>query len=161
MHKFKYSREREWSISLNGWTLKRLKEELDFDARDHESILRVSSDPALLCNVLFVLCEDQAKEKSVTDRDFGMAMTGDAIEAAADAYMQETADFFPRQKQALNTMLARMKETQDRATALATEKLNSPAMSQMIDKAMSEQSQKIDDLLAGTSTGNSSGKSLA
>jgi hypothetical protein len=161
MQKFKDNQGREWSISLNGWTLKRLKDQLQFDARDHESILRAANDPALLCDVLFVLCEDQAKERSVTDRDFGVAMTGDAIEAAAYAYMQETANFSPRQKQALQTMLARMKETQDRATALATEKLNSPAMSQMIEKAMSEQSQKIDDLLAGTSTGSSSGKSLA
>jgi hypothetical protein len=161
MHKFKDNQGREWSLSLNGWQLKKLKETLGFDAREHESILRAANDPCLLCDVLFVMCQDQAKELSVTDEDFGKAMTGDAIEAAIDAYMQETADFSPRQKQALKTMLARMNETQDRATALATEKLNSPAMTAMIERTMQEKSAEIDALLAGTSTGSSSGKSLA
>lgn len=161
MQKFKDKQGREWSISLNGWTLKKLKETLNFDARDHESILRAANDPSLLCDVLFVLCQGQAEKLGVTDRDFGESMTGDVIEAAADAYMQETADFSPRQKQALNTMLVKMRTTQDRATALAAEKLNSPQMDALIERAMSEQSQKIDDLLAGTNIGNSFGKSPA
>jgi hypothetical protein len=158
MHKFKDSEGREWQVSLNGYQLKKLKDTIGFDARDHESILQAANDPILLCNVMYVLCEDQAKNLDLTDEDFGRAMGGDAIEQAADAYMQETADFFPRQKPALKAMLARMTETQDRATALATEKLNSPAMATLIQRAMAEKEQEIDALLAGTSTGSSSGK---
>ena len=162
MHKFKDNADREWSLSLNGWALKKLKEAIGFDARDHESILKAANDPSLLCDVLFVLCEDHAKERSVTDRQFGEGLTGDAIDAATEAYMQESVDFFPqRQRPALRTMLAKVNETQERATTLAAEKLTSPAMDQMIERSMNEASQRMDDLLAGKSIGSSSGNAPA
>lgn len=158
MHRFQDNTGREWCLSLNGWQLKRLKELIGFDARDHESIFKAASDPALLCDVLYVLCQDQANKDGITDQQFGEAMTGDAIDAAADAYMQESVDFFPlRQRPAMKAMLAKIQETQTQATKLAEEKLNGAAMDQMIAKAMSEANRKIDDLLAGMSTGNSSG----
>lgn len=161
MQKFKDSTGREWSVALNGWTLKKLKDELNFDARDHRSILNAASDPLLLLDVLYVLSAGKTGDKDVTKDEFLQVMDGDCIEAAVEAYMQEIVNFSPRQKPALQAMLARMNETQDRATALATEKLTSPAMSQLIETAMKDQGAKIDDLLAGANTGNSSGKSLA
>lgn len=158
MHQFHDNQGRKWSLSLNGWQLKQLKEQINFDARDHESIFRAASDPLLLCDVLYVLCAEQCKAAGVTDQQFGEALTGDAIDAAADAYMQESVDFFPiRQRPAMKAMLAKIQETQMQATKLAEEKLNGAAMDQMIAKAMSEANQKIDDLLAGMNTGNSSG----
>lgn len=158
MHWFRDNTGREWCLSLNGWQLKKLKELLGFDARDHESIFRAASDPALLCDVLYVLCKDQADKDGVSDQQFGEALTGDAIDSAADAYMQESVDFFPqRQRPALKALLAKMQQTQQRATALAEEKLNSPAMEAMIARAMTEANQKIDALLAGMNTGSLSG----
>lgn len=158
MHRFRDNTGREWCLSLNGWQLKRLKEQIGFDARDHESIFQAVGDPALLCDVLYVLCQEQADKDGVTDRQFGEALTGDAIDSAADAYMQESVDFFPqRQRPALKAMLTKIQEMQDRATTLAEEKMNSPAMQAMIGRAMSEASQNIDDLLAGMNTGSLSG----
>lgn len=159
MHRFKDNTGREWRLSLNGWQLKKLKETLDFDARDHESILRAASDPVLLCNVLFVLCEEQAKADGVSDQQFGEAMGGDAIDEAAQAYLEESVDFFPRsQRPALTKVLATVKDYQTRATALAEEKLTSPAMTQLMEKCLTEANQRIDSLLAGTGTGSLSGK---
>jgi hypothetical protein len=159
MHRFKDNADREWDISLNGWQLKKLKETIDFDARDHESILKAANDPLLLCNVLFVLCEKQAKERGVSDEQFGEALGGDAIDAATEAYIQESVDFFPRsQRPALNKVLATVKDYQTRATDLATEKLNSPAMANLVEASLTEANQRIDRLLAGTTTGDSSGK---
>jgi hypothetical protein len=159
MHKFQDNQGREWRIALNGWQLKKLKDQLDFDARDHESILRAAEDPALICNVLYVLCEDQAKADAVSEQAFGEALTGDAIDDATEAYLAESVDFFPRShRPALQKLLATTKEYQTRATAMAAEKLGSPEMSQLIETVIQDQSQKISRLLAGTTIGGSSGK---
>lgn len=159
MHQFKDNQSRAWQLALNGWQLKKLKERLDFDARDHESILHAAGNPMLLCDILYLLCEDQAKAANVTDEDFGKSLTGDAIDDAAEAYLAESVDFFPRsQRPALTKVLATMKTYQERATALATEKLDSPAMNQLVERAMAEASQKLDKALAGTPIGNLSGR---
>src|SRR5437868_5352330 len=98
MHEFQDNLQRPWRITLNGWQLRKLKERIDFDARDHESILRAAGDPVLLCNVLFLLCEDQAKAAGISDEDFGTSLGGDAIDAAAEAYLAESVDFFPQRQ---------------------------------------------------------------
>lgn len=162
MHQFTDNEGRPWQLVLNGWQLKKLKETIDFDARDHKSILRACEDPALICDIAFVLCEEQAQKANVTDRQFGEALSGDAIDDATEALLAELTDFFPRsQRLALTKVLATVKEYQTRATTLATEKLESPAMTSLIEKSIAEASQKIDSLLAGTSIGNSSGKQPA
>jgi hypothetical protein len=159
MHQFKDNQGRAWKVALNGWQLKKLKEQLDFDARDHQSIMQAAGDPVLLVNVLYLLCEEQATEANISDKQFGEAMSGDAIDDAAEAYLAESIDFFPRsQRPALTKVLATVKDYQTRATELATEKLQSPAMTTLVAKAIEEAGQKLESLLAGTSTGNSSGK---
>jgi hypothetical protein len=169
MHQFKDNQQRPWQISLNGWQLKKLKERLDFDARDHESIFKAAGDPELLCNILFVLCEEQAKTFGVTDEDFGKSLDGDAIDEATQAYLDESVDFFPqRQRQALRKVLATMKETIEKRTTKAEQKIDSPEMTELIDLTIQEVDLTIDEtiakaktqiatrrkLLAGTTTGN-------
>jgi len=157
-HKFKDNEGREWSLALNGWQLKNLKERINFDARDSQSILQAANDPAILCDVLFVLCEDQCKAAGVSGRQFGESLGGDAIESAAEAYIQATIDFFPqRQRQAIQMMLAKMKETQNRAMEMAKEKLTGAEMEKLITKELVKAEGMIDQILAGTSIGNSSG----
>lgn len=147
-----------WRLSLNGWQLKKLKERIGFDARDPDSIMQAASDPVLLVDVLYLLCEDQAKEFSVSERQFGEALAGDVLEQAVDAYLKETVDFFPpRQRPALNKMLAKMTDFQNRATAMAEEKIDSPEMESLFQAELTKASRKIDQLLAGTNTGEPSG----
>lgn len=166
MQKFTDNVGREWSISLNGWQLKKLKHDLGFAARDPESIFRAAEDPGLLCDVLYVLCEDQAKAAGVTDRQFGEALTGDAIDAAAEAYMLETVDFFPqRQRPALKKALAKIREIQEKETKAGMEKLESKEFETMLSDMLTAKGTAIDKMmrdvrekfLAGTIIGNSSG----
>ena len=145
-HKFKDNSGREWLLSLNGWQLTKLKEALNYDARDKDSIIKAGNDPALFCDVLFVLCSDQANEAEVTKKDFLQSIDGDVLEAASLAYIEATIDFFPqRQSQALRKAMERAKEAQAKTMALADQK-----MDQMIDKAIQQE-------LAGTPIGSESG----
>src|SRR5688500_13815045 len=95
MHTFKDINGREWQISLNGWIAGQLKKRLDFNVRDYQSIMRAADDPVLLLNVLFVICEEQAKAADVTDEHFGKAMGGDTIDAATRAFLDEAVAFAP------------------------------------------------------------------
>jgi hypothetical protein len=93
-----------WSISVNVLALKRVRTLLDVDLMEIATgslLERLGRDPVLLCNVLFVICKEQADAAKITDEDFGRRMAGDAIEAATNAFLEEVVDFFPGARRAL------------------------------------------------------------
>lgn len=106
MKTFKDNSGREWKLTVNVGTAKQVKDRLGVDLFrlfDTEAE-RLFSDPCLLVDTLYVLCEKQCKEFTVTeggntrplnDAEFGEAMFGDAIEHAAEALLNEVLDFFP------------------------------------------------------------------
>ncbi|MFO7971921.1 MAG: hypothetical protein R6U40_09240, partial [Desulfobacterales bacterium] len=59
---------------------------------------RLADDPVLLVDVLYVLCEEQAQRDGVSDEDFGRGLRGDALDAAARAFLEALADFCPSRK---------------------------------------------------------------
>ena len=56
---------------------------------------KIAGDPVMLVDVLWVLCEGQAKAAGVTDDDFGSSLAGDSISDATRAFLDELVDFFP------------------------------------------------------------------
>ena len=84
-----------------------------------DTIDRVANDPILLCDILWVLCEGQAKASGVTDEDFGSSLAGDSIEEATRAFLDELVDFFPGARRLVLKKavgLARRYETESRET---------------------------------------------
>lgn len=55
-------------------------------------------DNGRLVSVLWVLCEEQAKELGVTPEKFGYRFDGPTLEAAGNALAHAIAGFFPRSK---------------------------------------------------------------
>jgi hypothetical protein len=53
------------------------------------------SDPIQLCDVLYVICKDEAEAQNVSDENFGRSLGGDSLALAADAFVEELIDFFP------------------------------------------------------------------
>ena len=87
---------RLWEIELNVRQMKRVRDRLGVDlvnvisAGEDGSVAtdtldRVANDPILLCDILWVLCEGQAKTAGVTDDDFGSSLAGDSISEATRA----------------------------------------------------------------------------
>ena len=106
MKTFTDAKERTWEIELNIRQMKRVRDTLGIDLVNvitankdgtiaTDTIDRVANDPILLCDILWVLCEGQAKPAGVTDDDFGSALAGDSIEQATRAFLDELVDFFP------------------------------------------------------------------
>lgn len=116
MKQFKDNIERTWTLSLNIATAKRVKDVLNFDLLSDEigeMVGRLSTDPVLLCDVIFVLVMEEAETRSVTDVNFGEAMAGDAIENATQALLEEIVEFFPPKKRhVLRIALDRMAEAE-------------------------------------------------
>lgn len=106
MRTFKDNKGRTWKIALNVWQMKRLRDTLGIDLVNVigtsadgnvrvDTIDRIASDPCLLVDILWVVCERQANAEGVKDEDFGASLAGDSIEDATRAFLDELVDFFP------------------------------------------------------------------
>lgn len=99
MKQFPDSAGRTWTIALTIDAVKRVRgllsvDLLDLAAGEPPLLTRLSLDVVLLCDVLYALCEPQAKAANVSDEDFGRAMGGDSLLLGQQALLQELADFF-------------------------------------------------------------------
>ena len=106
MRQFTDTKERVWDVELNVRQMKRVRDALGIDlvnviqagkdgAVATDTLDRVANDPILLVDILWVLCEGQAKAAGVTDDDFGSSLAGDSISDATKAFLDELVDFFP------------------------------------------------------------------
>jgi regulator of extracellular matrix RemA (YlzA/DUF370 family) len=73
------------------------------------------------------LCKDQADKQSITDEDFGRALSGDVITQAADAFVEELIDFFPdaRARASLRKAIEAGKAVRDKVISHAERILDS------------------------------------
>ena len=98
---------RRWSVAVNVATVKRVRTLLDVDLlavpedaaklEDHV-IYRLMADPEFACDVLFAVCEPQARDAGITDEAFAEAMGGGCLEAGTLALLDEWSDFFPSRR---------------------------------------------------------------
>ena len=106
MRQFTDTKERVWDVELNVRQMKRVRDALGIDLENviqagkdgavaTDTLDRVANDPILLVDILWVLCEGQAKAAGVTDDDFGSSLAGDSISDATRAFLDELVDFFP------------------------------------------------------------------
>jgi len=157
MRTFNDNAGRSWSLALNVWTVKKVRDLLGVDLLDlgGESatgssdkkpglLFRLIADPVLLVDVLYVVCKDQADGAGVTDEQFGRAMGGDAIDAATKAFLEELADFTPsprdraRARKVIETTWAMIDKAQDVLDAKAEKEL--PAAVEALLTEMAEMS---------------------
>lgn len=149
MKAFTDCKGRTWEIELNIRQMKKVRDLLGVDLINvvaankdgtvaTDTLDRVANDPILLCDILWVLCEGQAKPAGITDEEFGSSLAGDAIEDATRAFLDELVDFFPGARRIVLKKavgLARKYETENRE---ALEKaLESPEFEAMLKTALS------------------------
>lgn len=150
MAKFRDSEGREWAVSVTIYDARRIKKELGVDLLDHRQVTAVCGDIIKAIDVLWLLCESQAKERQISDEAFGRSLGGDAIEAAIDALLGAMTDFFPkRQREILRGLLAKIDQAKEQAAALVEAKL--PALDSLITTKLAEASAALDTTLGVTS----------
>lgn len=113
MQKFKDKNGAEWEIVIDvrqaGRVRDAVKVEL-FSIYDHEA-KRLFTDPVLLVKTLEVLCQEQIKARHMTSDDFSAVFNGDALEAAADAMLEDVLNMVPSARQTtIRAALAKSRE---------------------------------------------------
>jgi hypothetical protein len=146
VHTFKDTTGREWQININVNTLKRIRDQVEgFDllkvVEDKNTIARLTDDPFILVAVTYAACQPQAEAAGVNPELFGEAMgSGDVLEAAATALLEDLADFFPPHRRgAMKAAIAKLREIQAKAAQMATAKIESPAMMQAVIAVLQSQ----------------------
>lgn len=131
---------RSWTIEINVDCIKRVRSILNvnlLDAVEGKLIERLVTDPILLCDLIYVICQPEADRLSVSDQDFGRAMAGDVIDRATTALLEELVDFFPSGKrQVLSKALAKLKTFEKKAIDAANLRLDDPRLDQELEKAL-------------------------
>ena len=141
MHTFKDRNGLEWVIDVNVDALRRIKTALQIDlmelVSDEKFIDRLTGDPILLVDLLFVICQAQAAERNISDQQFGRAMGGDSIEQATQALLEDFVDFFPsRKRMILRAALAKLKGVESRILDIAEAAIADPKLDAMIASAI-------------------------
>lgn len=143
--------ERTWSLSVNVAAIKRVRAfcdinlldiiTLDSENRPDAGLLeRLSGDPVLLVDVLYAVCKPEADARNVSDEEFGQAMSGDSIELATRALLEEIVDFFPQGKRRVFQKVLTATRRFEEATA---KKLQELMDSGEIDRALDNELRKL------------------
>jgi hypothetical protein len=100
-----------------------------------ELIEQLSSDPILLADCLYAVCQPQAVREGVSDEAFGQSLAGDVIDRATTALLEGLIEFFPEPKRRLlEKATAKYRQVQTQALALVEAKLDSPELEAKILK---------------------------
>ena len=149
MRQFTDTKERVWEVELNVRQMKRVRDALGIDlvnviqaGRDGtvatDTLDRVANDPILLVDILWVLCEGQAKAAGVTDEDFGSSLAGDSIETATRAFLDELVDFFPGARRLiLKKAVGLARKYEMESAAAVAEALESPEFEERMKTLLS------------------------
>jgi hypothetical protein len=104
----------EWTVELDAWSINQIKKDTGEDILDEtgQGLVNVCGRGDLLTMALWVLCEEQAEERKITDRKFGRAMVKpEVVAAGAQALQEAVLDFFPpKQKEAITSVIASQNE---------------------------------------------------
>ena len=134
---------RKWTVEINVGAIKRVRTLCGVDLLEMVSggdlAQKMSTDPVLLCDVLFALVKTAADAAAVTDEDFGRAMAGDAIEQATTAMLEELVDFFPsRRRGLLAKALGKLRTLEQMILTAAETRLDSGEIEKQMAKALQE-----------------------
>lgn len=125
MASFTDRKKRKWIVSVSIPLARKVKQALDVDILNVQTGLpALSADPLLLCDVLYVLCREQADRLKVTDEEFGECLAGDVLEQACDAYVEALISFSPpRRGRILSSMQTTAVELETTLAGLAEKKI--------------------------------------
>ncbi len=92
----------EWSIELNIGTVRDIRRRAktveslkDVDFLDYAALLISLNDVFFAADLLYVVCENEARERGVDEESFGRALKGKCLFDGISALTAEYLDFFP------------------------------------------------------------------
>lgn len=143
MRNFIDSSGRVWVVDINVATVKRVKTLAQVNLLEvvqGELIERLSTDPVLLADVLYAVCQPQALREQVSDEAFGQALAGDVIDRATTALLEGLIEFFPEpRRRLLEKATAKYRQVQTKALELVEANLDNPQLEAKILQQLQEE----------------------
>jgi len=139
---FKDSKGREWTIEVNGWTLKRAREYLKWDPlqllEGGELQDKFRSDPVMVGDLLWAFCLEQATERKLGEREFATSVGIDRLDEAIGKVLEELVSFSPspRGREIRGRMLKAIEAASEKVAAKALEQIESGAIERAVDSAL-------------------------
>ncbi len=100
MAKFTDNAGRTWEPEVNVVTIGRVRDRLGINLLElllpNSTLAERLNDPCFLVDVLYLLCQDDANVRGLTDLDFGKSQNMDGIEDAWSAVLEGLVLFSPR-----------------------------------------------------------------
>lgn len=147
MPSFQDEKKREWTIRLDALLIEQVREDCDpkfLLGEPTETLTRLDEDPVLLCNTIWVLCRDQARERGIEQADFYSHVIGDSIDAAADALVKAAVSFTRgRQRELLTVGAAKNDKLRTLVSSRALATLNDPTLEDRVAAAIDAEIAKI------------------
>jgi hypothetical protein len=110
--------KRDVEVNLNDAMVGLGKTETGKTDEDHDQnlITQLDGNPMLLVSVLYSLCEDQIKQRSLGPEDFAKRFAGDVLNSAFAALLEALLAFFrkPNERAALQAQIRLMKRAQEK-----------------------------------------------
>jgi len=99
MRLFKDNKGRAWDVSIDVNTIKRVRSRTGFEllsiaAGEGNPVLALHDDIETLVDVMWAICEPQARDLGISDEEFGRSLVGEAIGDAFDQLIGGMTDFF-------------------------------------------------------------------
>ncbi|WP_020467853.1 hypothetical protein [Zavarzinella formosa] len=138
MAKLKDCRDREWVLRITNGDIEPVRDHCGVElnkllANLNQFAELLYGDPVSLGKVIWILCEEQVKERGLSEREFGKGFDGPTIDRAATALMEAVADFSPRSPvgQAIKKGWTRILEAADRRTTARIDEAVEKALREM------------------------------
>lgn len=125
MASFKDDQKRSWSIVVTIPLARKVRDQLGVDILKTQTALQeLSEDPLMMIDVIYLLCEQQAEKRGVTDEQFGEALSGGSVHHAVEAFTEALINFTsPQRQKILRAMQSTAVELESLLTGMAEKKL--------------------------------------
>lgn len=156
MREFKDATGQQWSVVINGATIKRAQDLLRIDlgdplAGDPPVLTRIDTDIVFMVDLIYVVCKPEADLREISDVQFAERLEGDALHAAHDAVLEELADFFQKLRRShLAGAIEKQQEVVRRALELVDRTIRSPALTSRLDHELDELGKSCASLLGSS-----------
>jgi len=123
MKTFRDAIGREWQITLNIYTLTRIRDGVGLNlARPGQDLAGVIGDDLTFAAILWEMVRDQAKQLGLLQEQFLASLTGEVLEQAKSLFVEELVSFFPKLRPVMET-LRQIEDTYNQALVAEMERL--------------------------------------
>lgn len=146
----------EWTLAFTIGNARSIKQKLKLDFAnvwDGVALKAIGTDQDKLVSVLWMLCQEQASERSLTEEKFLDLFTGSVIEAAGLA-LEEAIVLFcqPASRPALRASLDQSQKAMRRVGQTAEAKVQSDKFTAVVETALAKAGAAMDSKLEELST---------